>query len=156
MRRSVGRLPARSRASRCRMPRLKIRRRGAVPDEIEDAGSRGERARREVGELAYAINVQQYACAGLNFGTYYDRSPIIAYDGSEHPAYTMDGYTPSTVPGCRTPHLWCEGGRSFYDALGPEFTLLRLNATIDVAALVAAARTRRVPLKVLDVERPAT
>lgn len=107
-------------------------------------------------QVTYAINVQQYACAGLSFGTYYDRSPIIAYDGSEHPAYTMDGYTPSTVPGCRTPNLWCEGGRSLYDALGPEFTLLRLNATIDVAALAAAARTRGVPLKVLDVERPAT
>jgi 2-polyprenyl-6-methoxyphenol hydroxylase-like FAD-dependent oxidoreductase len=152
------RWPITSQVSRFAMSHAEaeIRRRGAAPEAIEDAGSQGERVRREVGELAYAINVQQYACAGLNFGTYYDRSPIIAYDGSEHPAYTMDGYTPSTVPGCRTPHLWCEGGRSLYDALGPEFTLLRLNATIDVAALVAAARTRRVPLKVLDVERPAT
>ena len=35
---------------------------------------------REVGRLTYEINVQQYACAGLNFGTYYDRSPIIAND----------------------------------------------------------------------------
>ena len=104
-----------------------IRRRGAVPDEIEDAGPQGELARREVGRLAYEINVQQYACAGLNFGTYYDRSPIIAYDGSEHPAYTMDSYTPSTVPGCRTPHLWCEDGSSLYDAMGPEFTLLRFD-----------------------------
>src|ERR1700728_5511998 len=83
-----------------------IRRRGAVPLEIEDATAEGERARREIGQLTYEINVQQYACAGLNFGTYYDRSPIIAYDGAEHPAYTMDSYTPSTVPGCRTPHLW--------------------------------------------------
>jgi 2-polyprenyl-6-methoxyphenol hydroxylase-like FAD-dependent oxidoreductase len=151
------RWPITSQVSRFAMSHAEaeIRRRGAVPEAIEDAGSQGERVRREVGELTYAINVQQYACAGLNFGTYYDRSPIIAYDGSEHPAYTMDGYTPSTVPGCRTPHLWCGGGRSLYDALGPEFTLLRLNATIDVAALAAAARTRGVPLKVLDIKRPA-
>jgi choline dehydrogenase-like flavoprotein len=74
-----------------------IRRRGAVPDEIEDAGAAGELARAEVGRLAYEINVQQYACAGLNFGTYYDRSPIIAYDGAEQPAYTMNSYKPSTV-----------------------------------------------------------
>src|ERR1700681_287745 len=147
MRRSVGRLPARSRASRCRMPRLKIRRRCAVPDEIEDAGPAGECARREVGKLAYEINVQQYACAGLNFSTYYDRSPIIAYDGSEHPAYTMDGYTPSTVPGCRTPHLWCEDGSSLYDAMRPEFTLLRFDPAVNVAALETAARNRGVPLK---------
>ena len=90
--------------------------------------------------------------AGLNFGTYYDRSPIIAYDGAEHPAYTMNSYTPSTVPGCRTPHFWCEDGRSLYDAMGPEFTLLRFDPAADVAALETAARTRGVPLKVLDVE----
>jgi hypothetical protein len=132
-----------------------IRRRGAVPDEIEDAGAEGELARRQVGRLAYEINVQQYACAGLNFGTYYDRSPIIAYDGAEHPAYTMNSYTPSTVPGCRTPHLWCKDGRSLYDAMGPEFTLLRLDCAADLVPLEAAARNRGVPLKVLDIERPA-
>ena len=127
------------------------RRRGAVPDEIEEMGSRGERARQEVGRLAYEINVRQYACAGLNFGTYYDRSPIIAYDGSEHPPYTMDSYTPSTVPGCRTPHLWCEDGGSLYDAMGPEFTLLRFDSALDVTALQTAARNTGVPLRVLDV-----
>jgi hypothetical protein len=111
-------------------------------------------ARREVGRLAYEINVQQYACAGLNFGSYYDRSPIIAYDGSAHPAYTMDSYTPSTVPGCRTPHLWCRAGQSLYDAMGEGFTLLRFDLAADVAALEAAAHHRGVPLKVLDIAQP--
>ncbi len=147
------RWPITSQVSRFAMSHAEaeIRRRGAVPDEIEEVGSRGERARQEVGRLAYAINVRQYACAGLNFGTYYDRSPIIAYDGSEHPPYTMDSYTPSTVPGCRTPHLWCEGGGSLYDAMGPEFTLLRFDSALDVTALQTAARNRQVPLRVLDV-----
>jgi 2-polyprenyl-6-methoxyphenol hydroxylase-like FAD-dependent oxidoreductase len=128
-----------------------IRRRGAVPEAIEDAGPAGELARAEVGRLAYEINVQQYACAGLNFGTYYDRSPIIVYDGAVQPAYTMDSYTPSTVPGCRTPHLWCEDGISLYDAMGPEFTLLKFDSSADVAALETAARQRGVPLKVLQI-----
>jgi hypothetical protein len=152
------RWPITDQASRFAMSHAEaeIRRRGAVPDEIEETGPRGERARREVGRLAYEINVRQYACAGLNFGTYYDRSPIIAYDGSAHPAYTMDSYTPSTVPGCRTPHLWCEDGTSLYDAMGEGFTLLRFNAATDVAALELAARNRGVPLKVLDIERPST
>jgi hypothetical protein len=131
-----------------------IRRRGAIPDEIEEEGASGELARREVGRLTYEINVQQYACAGLNFGTYYDRSPIIAYDGSEHPAYTMAGYTPSTVPGCRTPHLWCTDGRSLYDAMGPEFTLLKFDSALDAAPLEAAARKRGVPLRVVDLGPP--
>jgi 2-polyprenyl-6-methoxyphenol hydroxylase-like FAD-dependent oxidoreductase len=152
------RWPITSQVSRFAMSHAEaeIRRRGAVPDEIEDAGSSGEIARREVGRLAYEINVQQYACAGLNFGTYYDRSPIIAYDGAAHPAYTMSSYTPSTVPGCRTPHLWCEDSKSLYDAMGPEFTLLRFEPAVDVAALELAARHRGMPLKVLDIKRSNT
>jgi 2-polyprenyl-6-methoxyphenol hydroxylase-like FAD-dependent oxidoreductase len=150
------RWPITSQVSRFAMSHAEaeMRRRGAVPDEIEDPGPRGEHARLEVGRLAYEINVQQYACEGLNFGTYYDRSPIIAYDGSEHPAYTMNLYTPSTVPGCRTPHLWRGDGSSLYDAMGPEFTLLRFDAAVDVTALELAARFRNTPLKILDVEQP--
>jgi 2-polyprenyl-6-methoxyphenol hydroxylase-like FAD-dependent oxidoreductase len=149
------RWPITSQVSRFAMSHAEaeIRRRGAVPDDIEDAGPQGERAREQVGRLTYEINVQQYACAGLNFGTYYDRSPIIAYDGAGHPAYTMDHYTPSTVPGCRTPHLWCKDGASLYDAMGEGFTLLRFDSLIDVAALEAAARIRGVPLKILDIEK---
>jgi len=151
------RWPITSQVSRFAMSHAEaeIRRRGAVPNEIEDAGPEGERARRETGRLTYEINVQQYACAGLNFGTYYDRSPIIAYDGAEQPAYTMSSYVPSTVPGCRTPHLWCADGGSLYDAIGPEFTLLRFDPSADVAGLERAARDKGVPLKILDVARPA-
>ena len=151
------RWPITSQVSRFAMSHAEaeIRRRGAVPDEIEDEGAEGERARRQTGRLTYEINVQQYACAGLTFGTYYDRSPIIAYDGTEPPAYTMSSYTPSTVPGCRTPHLWCKDGSSLYDAMGPEFTLLRFDSAVDVAPLELAARDRGVPLKLLDVEPAA-
>ena len=150
------RWPITSQVSRFAMSHAEaeIRRRGAIPDQIEDAGPAGEAARREIGHRTYEINVQQYACAGLNFGSYYDRSPIIAYDGAEHPAYTMSSYTPSTVPGCRTPHLWCDDGRSLYDAMGPEFTLLRFDPAIDAAPLERAARERGVPLRVLDLQRP--
>jgi 2-polyprenyl-6-methoxyphenol hydroxylase-like FAD-dependent oxidoreductase len=151
------RWPITSQVSRFAMSHAEaeIRRRGAVPGDIEDAGPAGELARREVGRLAYEINVQQYACAGLNFGTYYDRSPIIAYDGAEHPAYTMDSYTPSTVPGCRTPHLQCDNGGSLYDAMGPEFTLLRFDPSAETAPLQIAAERRGVPLAVLDVNATA-
>ena len=89
------------------------------------------------------------------FGSFYDRSPIIVYDGAKHPAYTMDSYMPSTVPGCRTPHVRFEDGTSLYDSMGPEFTLLRFDPAVDVAPLQSAAHSRRLPLKVLDVRRPA-
>ena len=131
-------------------------RRGAIPAEIEDDDPEGERARRDIGRMTYAINVQQYACAGLNFGSYYEHSPIIAYDGAKHPSYTIGTYTPSTVPGCRTPHLTFADGRSLYDVLGADFTLLRLDPTIDVAPLLSAARRRRVPVSLVDLPPSAT
>jgi hypothetical protein len=150
------RLPITAQVSRFAMAHAEaeIRRRGAVPEDIEEPGSRGEAVRAEVGRIAYDINVRQYACAGLNFGTYYDRSPIIAYDGAEQPRYTMDTYTASTIPGCRTPHFHFDDGGSLYDAMGPEFTLLRFNSAVDVAPLEAAASKRGLPLKVLDTRRP--
>jgi len=150
------RMPITSQVSRFAMSHAEaeIRRRGAVPPEIEQDGPRGAASRRDTGALTYQINVRQYACAGLNFGAYYDASPIIAYDGSEQPSYTMDGYTPSTVPGCRTPHLWCADGTSLYDAMGPEFTLLRFDASIEVGAIELAAREKGVPLRLLDLDRP--
>lgn len=128
-----------------------IRRRGAIPPEIEHAGPAGDRARAAMGRLCCEINVHQYCCGGLNFGSYYDASPIIAYDGEAHPGYTMSAFTPSTVPGCRTPHLWLDDGRSLYDAMGPEYTLLRLDPAAPVESIAAAARQRKLPLAVLDV-----
>jgi hypothetical protein len=88
---------------------------------------------------------------GLNFGYFYDKSPIIAYDGEAPPGYTMGDFTPSTVPGCRTPHLWLRDGRSLYDALGSDFAL-RFDRGVAVAPITDAAAWRGVPLAVVDVE----
>ena len=82
------------------------------------------------------MHLQQFACAGLNYGYFYYRSPIIAYDGED---YSMYDYTPSTAPGCRTLHLWLRDGRSLYDALGPDYTLLRFDPDVDVSGLLQAA-----------------
>jgi len=65
-------------------------------------------------------------------GTYYDRSPIMRMTAPNIRPIRR-AYTPSTVPGCRTPHLWCEHGNSLCDAMGPEFTLLKFDSTVDVA-----------------------
>lgn len=122
-----------------------------VPGAIEDDGAEGAAARAGLGEQVYALNVQQYCCGGLNFGYFYPESPIIAYDGEAHPGYSMAGFEPSTVPGCRTPHFWRRGGRSAYDDFGPDYSLLRFDPAIDVEPLVAAARQAGVPLTVVDI-----
>jgi 2-polyprenyl-6-methoxyphenol hydroxylase-like FAD-dependent oxidoreductase len=147
------RMPITAQVSRFAMRHAEgvIRERTQLPPELEEDSPAGARARMEVGRAAYALNVQQFACAGLNFGYFYEHSPLIVYDGESAPAYTMFDYTPSTVPGCRTPHLWLADGRSLYDALGPDYTLLRFDPQLDASALETAARARQVPLTVLDV-----
>ncbi len=127
------------------------RERGAVPANIEMDGPEGDAIRAEVGRRAYELNVQQYACAGLNFGYFYDHSPLIAYDGEAAPGYTMGNFTPSTVPGCRTPWFRLADGTSLYDALGPDYALLRFDPRVDIALLVDAARRCGVPITVVDV-----
>ncbi len=151
------RLPITEQVSRFAMRHAEgaIRERTHLPAELEEHSPAGEAARAEVGNAAYRLHVQQFACAGLNFGYYYDASPLIAYDGEPAPPYTMFDYTPSTVPGCRTPHFWLPGGRSLYDALGPNYTLLRFDPGREIAPLLGAAADRGVPLAVLDIpERP--
>jgi 2-polyprenyl-6-methoxyphenol hydroxylase-like FAD-dependent oxidoreductase len=127
--------------------------RKSIPPEIEAEGPEGDVVRAMIGRLAYDLNVQQYCCAGLNFGYFYQDSPIIAYDGETPPPYSMGDFTPSTVPGARMPHLWLADGRSLYDALGPHYTLLRLDPEIDVSGLTTAAAAVAMPLTVLDLSK---
>jgi 2-polyprenyl-6-methoxyphenol hydroxylase-like FAD-dependent oxidoreductase len=123
-----------------------------IDADIERADALGDAARERIGSAAYDIDVTQQCCAGLNFGYCYDESPIVAHDDEAPPAYRMGDFTPSTVPGCRTPHLWLDGGRSLYDALGAEFTLVRADPHAEVDGLVGAAARHRVPLAVLDID----
>jgi 2-polyprenyl-6-methoxyphenol hydroxylase-like FAD-dependent oxidoreductase len=129
-----------------------VRRRNEPPEGIEEEGSEGDSVRARFGQEMYDMNVGQYCCGGLNFGYFYDGSPLIFYDGEAHPSYTMASFTPSTVPGCRLPHVWFGDGRSVYDVLGPEYTLLRFNPSLDVGGLVDAAAAEGFPLTVVDAD----
>ena len=131
-----------------------IKQRSDITADIERQDSVGEVTRARVAKEAYDLDVAQQCCGGLNFGYYYDNSPIIVYDGERAPAYTMGTFQSSTVPGCRVPHVWLEGRRSLYDALGADYTLLRLDPTTPVTGIVEAAAKRSVPLVVVDVKEP--
>jgi hypothetical protein len=131
-----------------------MKQRREVPKNLEDPTPEGEASRKRLGEESHELEVKQQMSAGLNFGYFYVNSPIIAYDGEQQPAYSMHEYTSSTVPGCRTPHFWLEGRRSLFDELGPYYTILRMDAKVNVDALLDAAKKRGVPVKVLDVDDP--
>ena len=126
--------------------------RATIPAIIDQAGPEGDAVRSRIGREAYDINVGQFCCGGLNFGYFYEASPIIAYDGEVAPSYTMYDFTQSTVPGCRTPHLWLRDGRSLYDVLGSDFALLRFDREVNIDGIIEAAAHRAVPLVVVDVD----
>ncbi len=129
-----------------------IRARSAVPANIEAGDAAGAAERERIGAEAFALNVQQFCCAGLNFGYYYGGSTLIVDDGESPPDYTMGSFIPSTVPGCRLPHVWLDDGRSVLDALGPGYTLMHRDRGVPVDALLQAAMDRGMPLQVLSAE----
>lgn len=147
------RLPITEQVSRFAMKHAMgaIGERTSVPPQIEEDSAAGQAAREAVGKATYELNVQQFACAGLNYGYYYDQSPLIAYDGESQPCYTMADYTESTVPGCRTPHFWLRDGSSLYDRMGQDYTLLRFDPAADVDGLLEAARQAGLPISLLDL-----
>ncbi|MBV9577283.1 MAG: FAD-dependent monooxygenase [Chloroflexi bacterium] len=93
----------------------------------------------------------EFHSMGLVLGYTYADSPVVVGDGTAPPPHDPIHYTPSTHPGARLPHRWLPDGRSLYDALSAELTLLRLSPDADVSAFVEAARQGRLPLRVVDL-----
>ena len=121
-----------------------------VPKILSQRGPVGALARRALGRRIRAMNEAQFACEGLNFGYFYDDSPLVHPDGEAPPPYTMGRATPSTVPGCRMPHFWLDAKTSLYDALGPWFTLVRFDSSVGVRGAEETAAAQGVPLAVVD------
>ncbi len=128
-----------------------IAERTQIPANFLDRTPDGARAREAIGHEAETLHVEQFACAGLNYGYFYDSSPIIQYDGEDMPGYTMADYSPSTVPGCRLPHFWLKDGTSLYDAMGEEFVLLRFDPAVDAGPFIDSATRLGMPVQVLDL-----
>jgi 2-polyprenyl-6-methoxyphenol hydroxylase-like FAD-dependent oxidoreductase len=123
-----------------------------LPPELEQSGAAGTAARRAAGYYLAAHARAEFNIPGVTFGARYDGSPVIVSDGAAPPPDEPNLYVPSAVPGGRAPHLWLEDGRSLYDALGFEFTLLRLGRRAPAGdAIAAAARRIGMPLTVLDL-----
>jgi 2-polyprenyl-6-methoxyphenol hydroxylase-like FAD-dependent oxidoreductase len=123
--------------------------------EIEDATPAGEAARAEAGVLLNRHVREEFNIPGITFGARYDGSPLIASDGIADgggpPPDRMNDYMPSAVPGGRAPHVWLVDGRSLYDTLGFEFSLLRLGPKPpDAGNFAKAAQARGLPLTIVD------
>jgi 2-polyprenyl-6-methoxyphenol hydroxylase-like FAD-dependent oxidoreductase len=125
--------------------------RRGIPADIEQPGPEGDALRADIGRNAYAVNVPQFCCAGLNFGYFYAASPILVADQEAAPEYSMGDYKASTVPGCRAPHFWLHDGRSVYDAFGLGYTLLCFDPLLETGMLEEAALRMGMPLVTLKL-----
>jgi 2-polyprenyl-6-methoxyphenol hydroxylase-like FAD-dependent oxidoreductase len=122
------------------------------PAELEDEGPVGEAARKRAGDHFNYHARFEFNIPGITFGGRYDGSPIIIADGTAPPPDVPNEYAPTACPGGRAPHLWLADGRSLYDALGFEFTLLRLGTKpADAAPFEAAAKSLSLPLAIVRI-----
>src|SRR6187200_3063949 len=122
------------------------------PRELEDEGPAGEAARKLTGDHFNHHARFEFNIPGITFGGRYDGSPIIVSDGTAPPPDKPNEYVPTACPGGRAPHLWLGDGRSLYDTLGFEFTLLALGARpADTAPFRTAAAALNMPLAVVPV-----
>ncbi|HXF89341.1 MAG TPA: FAD-dependent oxidoreductase [Xanthobacteraceae bacterium] len=122
------------------------------PPEIEDETPAGEAARKLTGDHFNHHARFEFNIPGITFGGRYDGSAIIVPDGTAPPPDAPNTYVPTACPGGRAPHLWLSDGRSLYDALGFEFTLLRLGRQApDAAPFASAAASFGMPLTVFDL-----
>jgi 2-polyprenyl-6-methoxyphenol hydroxylase-like FAD-dependent oxidoreductase len=122
------------------------------PPELEDEGPAGDAARKLTGDHFNYHARFEFNIPGITFGGRYDGSPIVVPDGTAPPPDRPNEYQPSATPGGRAPHLWLADGRSLYDTLGFEFTLLQLGPRApDAGPFRAEARALNIPLTVARI-----
>ena len=126
-----------------------------LPKNFEGDGATADAARRVFGAKIMREDRPQYLTVGIQLGERYETSPIVWPDEDDAPPDTWDAYTPMDRAGARAPHFWLAPGRAAYDEFGKGFTLLDFGAPAGASAIEAAARERRVPLKILRLEPPA-
>lgn len=121
---------------------------------LAEASARGEAARHATAD-ALKVKTAEFSSLGLVLGYHYADSPIVVHDGTPLPIEDPIQYTPSSSPGSLLPHVWLPDGRSLYDRLGSDFTLLVDPAGPEAARFaqeaVALSAAYRIPLQILEV-----
>jgi 2-polyprenyl-6-methoxyphenol hydroxylase-like FAD-dependent oxidoreductase len=125
-----------------------------APAQIEENSAVGAVCRSGAAQQL-ATFAEQFNSLGVQLGSRYDDSPIIAGDEAP-PSDDFVSYRPSSLPGGRAPHAWLRdqhvSGASLFDRFGVGFTLLRLaSRRPPIAALLSAAAARGIPVDVAEV-----
>ena len=123
----------------------------SLDPRLNDDSAEGVALRAEVGARIAATNTSEFNSVGMQLGYYYLNSPIICSDGPP-PAFKLDTYQESSVPGVRAPHFFLADGSSLYDHLGRGLTLLRIGTNSPTGdTFAAAAKAANIPFARLDL-----
>lgn len=125
--------------------------RALIRPHLEEDSERGEKARAEVRDIIVREKTKQFRSLGAQLGYRYTSSPIIISDGCEPPPLEYGDYVPSSVPGCRAPHLWLEDNSSLFDHFGAGFCLLKLDPEAQTGPMEQAAADLGVPFKTFEL-----
>ena len=101
-------------------------------------GPYGDACRAAVAADIQTHKYGEFHSLGLVLGYHYGTSPLTVPDGTPEPPQETTAYTPTARPGSRLPHAWLPDGRSLYDLLGQEFTLLVADPSADPSLIVTA------------------
>lgn len=121
-----------------------------LADNLEDGDEAGIGARQAAGRRIQETKKAEFHSLALVLGQCIDVSPVI-------PAVDSGGGDGGGArPGARLPHLYLPDGRSLYDVLGPNLTLLVLpGGAPEAHAVLHAARAADVPVVRVDLDLPA-
>ncbi|MCZ8252473.1 MAG: FAD-dependent oxidoreductase [Hylemonella sp.] len=127
----------------------------AATPELEAETPAGAAARTAASDYLNRHVRLEFNIPGVTFGGRYDGSPLIVPDGSTPPPDAANSYTPTACPGGRPPHAWLADGRSLYDSLHFEWTLLALGPQApDTKPFAQAAQALGLDLRVVRHEAP--
>jgi 2-polyprenyl-6-methoxyphenol hydroxylase-like FAD-dependent oxidoreductase len=118
---------------------------------IRDDTAEGRQSRSVLAAVADVEQRKSNEMIGAELGYRYVDSPVICNvpGGPEH---LFRDYQPTTWPGARLPHVWCNDGTAMQDHIPEGFTVLKLGGTrADATALQRAIAARGAPVAVLDV-----
>jgi 2-polyprenyl-6-methoxyphenol hydroxylase-like FAD-dependent oxidoreductase len=122
--------------------------------DIREATAAGQATRDRIARVADVEQRKTNEMIGAELGYRYVGSPII-WEEPGGPEHLFREYVPTTWPGARLPHVWAAPRESVHDLIGEGYTLLRLGPRPPQAeGLERALRSLRVPLQVLDLDRP--
>ncbi|MBT6403659.1 MAG: hypothetical protein HOK11_04455 [Rhodospirillaceae bacterium] len=119
---------------------------------VDDDTSKGEAERARLREHLSDHSRREMIIPGIALGVRYEDSVLVWPDGSQKVPDDADAYVPTARPGHRAPHVWLEDGDALCDRFADGFTLLRMDASVDVAPLFVAAGVVELPVALLDLD----